>query len=51
MKSSKTKNSLDKCITCGMKVNRNKAYIQIDYRGATYLACCPLRKPEFEKNL
>lgn len=50
MKGAKRKNSFDRCVTCGMKINRNKAHIQIDYDGETYLACCPLCQSEFEKN-
>ena len=41
---------MDRCVTCGMKVNRNKAHIQITYKGEKYLTCCPLCQSEFEKN-
>ncbi len=50
MKSSRKRHIVDKCVTCGMKVNRNKAHIRIELRGETYLACCPLCQSEFEKN-
>lgn len=41
---------MDRCITCETKINRNKAYIQIQYDGRKYLACCPLCQSVFEKN-
>lgn len=41
---------MDRCITCGMRVNRNKAHIQITYKGDSYLACCPLCQSEFERD-
>jgi len=37
-----------RCVTCGMKVNRNKAHIRITYKGQSYLACCPLCQSKFE---
>ncbi|MFQ6093481.1 MAG: YHS domain-containing protein [bacterium] len=33
-----------------MRVNRNKAYISIEYKGETFYLCCPLCQGEFEKN-
>jgi len=36
---------------CGRKMNRNKAYVVIDYQGQEYLLCCPVCQSEFEKNL
>ncbi len=41
---------MDRCITCNKRVNRNKAYITIEYGGEDYLICCPLCQSEFEKN-
>ena len=35
---------------CGKQVNRNKAHIAIDYKGKTYLLCCPLWQAAFEKD-
>jgi YHS domain-containing protein len=40
---------MNRCITCGMRVNLNKAHIKITYKGDSYLACCPLCQSEFEK--
>jgi YHS domain-containing protein len=40
---------MERCITCRTKLNRNKAHIQIEYRGARYLVCCPLCQSAFEK--
>jgi len=41
---------MNRCITCGKPVNRNKAHMQMTVDGTTYLACCPLCQSEFEKN-
>lgn len=41
---------MNKCVVCGARVNRNKAHIQLEYRGVRYLLCCPLCQSEFEKN-
>lgn len=33
---------------CGKRINRNKAHIEIEYRGDQYLLCCPKCQAEFE---
>ncbi len=35
---------------CNRKMNRNKAYVTIEYKGVKYLLCCPLCQAEFEKD-
>jgi YHS domain-containing protein len=35
---------------CGKKVNPNKAYARVEYRGETYYLCCPLCQREFERD-
>ena len=34
---------------CGKKINANKAYVLIEYKGDMYYLCCPLCQSEFEK--
>jgi len=41
---------MDQCITCGNRINRNKAHIQVEYCGDRFLVCCPLCQSEFEKD-
>lgn len=41
---------MNKCITCGKRVNRNKAHMTIKLDGDIYLVCCPLCQSEFERN-
>ena len=38
------------CQVCGVKLNRNKAYIKKEYDGMEYFLCCPLCQKEFEQN-
>lgn len=33
---------------CGKRVNRNKAHIEIEYRGYQFYLCCPRCQAEFE---
>lgn len=40
----------DKDPVCGKHINRNKAHITIEYKGAQYLLCCPLCQAEFERD-
>jgi YHS domain-containing protein len=35
---------------CGKRLNRNKAHIEIEYRGQQFLLCCPRCQAEFELN-
>lgn len=35
---------------CKRKMNRNKAYVTIKYKGEAHYLCCPLCQAEFEKN-
>lgn len=35
---------------CGRKMNRNKAYARVEYKGKQYLLCCPVCQSEFERN-
>ena len=35
---------------CKRKMNRNKAYVTIEYKGKKYLLCCPLCQSEFERD-
>ncbi|NIR32023.1 MAG: YHS domain-containing protein [Gammaproteobacteria bacterium] len=35
---------------CGKRINRNKAHIVIQYKGARYFLCCPLCQAEFERD-
>ncbi len=41
---------MDRDPVCGRKMNRNKAYITIDYKSERYYLCCPLCQAEFEKD-
>ena len=41
---------MNRCITCGKSVNRNKAHMSIELNGTVYLTCCPTCQSEFEKN-
>ena len=41
---------MDRDPVCGKKMNRNKAYIAIEYKGKKYCLCCPLCQSEFEKD-
>lgn len=41
---------MDKDPVCGKKMNRNKAYFTIEYKGKSYYLCCPLCQKEFEKD-
>ena len=41
---------MDRDPVCGRKMNRNKAYITIDYKNERYYLCCPLCQAEFEKD-
>ena len=41
---------MDRDPVCRRKMNRNKAYVTIEYRGEKYLLCCPLCQAEFEKD-
>lgn len=34
---------------CGKRINQNKAYVQLMYKGEMYYLCCPLCQSEFEK--
>ena len=40
---------MDRDPVCRRKMNRNKAYATIEYKGEKYLLCCPLCQAEFEK--
>lgn len=35
---------------CGKRINRNKAHIEIEFKGETYYLCCPQCQQEFEQN-
>jgi YHS domain-containing protein len=41
---------MTRCVTCEKPLNRNKAYMSIEYENETFLVCCPLCQAEFEKN-
>jgi YHS domain-containing protein len=41
---------MDRDPVCKRKMNRNKAYVTIQYNGETYYLCCPLCQAEFEKD-
>ncbi len=41
---------MDRDPVCRRKMNRNKAYMAIQYDGKKYYLCCPLCQSEFEKN-
>jgi YHS domain-containing protein len=41
---------MDRDPVCKRKMNRNKAYVTIQYKGEDYYLCCPLCQAEFEKN-
>jgi len=34
---------------CGKRINRNKAHIELEHEGETYLLCCPVCQSEFER--
>ena len=34
---------------CGKRINRSKAHIVIEYKGANYFLCCPLCHAQFER--
>ena len=34
---------------CGKHINRNKAHIVVEYKGAEYLLCCPICQAAFER--
>ena len=38
------------CPVCGIRVNRNKAYTRIEYKGIEHFLCCPLCQKEFEQD-
>ena len=40
---------MDRDPVCKRKMNRNKAYVTIEYKGEKYYLCCPLCQSEFEK--
>jgi YHS domain-containing protein len=40
---------MNRCITCGTRLNRNKAHIKIIYMAEEYLVCCPLCQAAFER--
>ncbi len=35
---------------CGKRVNRNKAHITVEYKGARYYLCCPHCQSSFERD-
>jgi YHS domain-containing protein len=35
---------------CGKRINRNKAHIELEHEGETYLLCCPKCQSEFEQH-
>jgi YHS domain-containing protein len=41
---------MDRDPVCKRKMNRNKAYVTIQYKGENYYLCCPLCQAEFEKD-
>ena len=41
---------MDKDPVCKRKMNRNKAYVTIQYKEEIYYLCCPLSQAEFEKD-
>jgi len=41
---------MNRCITCNKPLNVNKAHMKVEYRGETYLVCCPLCQSEFERD-
>ena len=41
---------MDRDPVCKRKMNRNKAYMTIEFRGKKYYLCCPLCQAEFEKD-
>lgn len=41
---------MDRDPVCKRKMNRNKAYVTIEYKGGKYYLCCPLCQSEFEKD-
>ena len=40
---------MDRCIVCHARIDKEKAYLTLKYKGEEYLACCPLCKSKFEK--
>lgn len=45
-----TRSTENRDLVCGKNINRNKAHIANDYKGKTYLLCCPLCQAAFEKD-
>ncbi len=41
---------MDRDPVCKRKMNRNKAYIAIEYKGKNYYLCCPVCQKEFERD-
>jgi YHS domain-containing protein len=41
---------MDRDPVCKRKMNRNKAYVTIQYKRENYFLCCPLCQAEFEKD-
>lgn len=41
---------MNRCPVCNKKVNPNKAYAKVNYKGEQYFVCCPLCQREFEKS-
>ncbi len=41
---------MDRDPVCGRKMNRNKAYVTIQYKSEKFYLCCPLCQAEFEKD-
>jgi len=43
-------NKMDRDPVCRRRMNRNKAYVTVQYKGEKYYLCCPLCQSEFEKD-
>jgi len=35
---------------CGLRINPNRAYAKVDYKGEVYYLCCPLCQSTFEND-
>lgn len=40
---------MDRCAVCNARINKEKAYFTLKYKGEEYLACCPICKSKFEE--
>lgn len=43
------KQTIFKDPVCGKKINRNKAYVVLEYKDHVVFICCPKCQAEFEK--